>query len=417
VILEFMTLENNFIDLNNENQLSSPFQGLKELTRLDLANNSITNIFEDFTLESLKLLNLSYNKIERFKTDELNNINAAEIDLTHNLIQEVEFDLEVNNDIKILLNYNPIQCNCKVHKFVKHLKAGNGNPSNPSVSIDELRCASPENLVNTAVIDVDPFDLLCPLDNEDTSIKKCPKGCDCSIRYEDKHVLLECDSTVDFALMPLPSPMMNYVASELTITHNNLTELPILMESRNKSGYGIVTNLTLNDNALSTISLENLPPALNVLNVRNNQLETFNETVRIFLSNITSLKLSLGGNPWRCDCTNKGFVSFVQQQIRDNKIADPNDITCDNGETLVNEVDVSKLCSESENLLIMILCIITAIMGLGIGGFAALYYKYQKQIKMWLYSHNLLLWFVTEEELDKVCCFSIQKIVAIHQET
>jgi hypothetical protein len=210
-------------------------------------------------------------------------------------------------------------------------------------------------------------------------------------------------------MLPLPSPMMNYVASELTITHSILTELPILMESSNKSGYGIVTNLTLNDNNLTAISLENLPPALNVLNVRNNHLETFNETVRTFLSNITSLKLSLGGNPWRCDCSNKGFVSFVQQQIRDNKIADPNDITCDNGDTPVNEVDVSKLCSESENLLIMILCIITAIMGLGIGGFAALYYKYQKQIKMWLYSHNLLLWFVTEEELDKVCCFCHSK--------
>jgi protein toll len=51
--------------------------------------------------------------------------------------------------------------------------------------------------------------------------------------------------------------------------------------------------------------------------------------------------------------------------------------------------------------MIIIASIILAVTSIVIGTFMALYYKYQKQIKMWLYSHNLCLWFVTEEELDK----------------
>lgn len=400
-MLETISLENNRISFT---ALASPFQRLSQLTMLNLANNSINYLLEDFTLESLQMLNLSHNHIEVLYVGALNNIKTQEIDLTFNKIMEIGYDMDNYEPKLVRLDNNPIACDCRIHKFVNYLKNANKDQvSKPVVTFNmhELRCAEPERLADIKVTDIDPIELICPLDSKYTSVAKCPKDCSCFVRPEDMHILMECDASLDFSMVPA---LKNHL-TELTIASSNLTDLPVVItlpDGKNQTGYELITNLTLRDNQLTSISLENLPSKLNTLDVRNNRLETFNETVRNFLSNATSMKLSLGGNPWRCDCSNKEFVDFVQEMDKLHKIVDASNVLCDNGKNLIKDVKLSELCSESENLLIMILCIITAIMGLVMGGLAALYYKYQKQIKMWLYSHNMLLWFVTEEELDKV---------------
>lgn len=45
--------------------------------------------------------------------------------------------------------------------------------------------------------------------------------------------------------------------------------------------------------------------------------------------------------------------------------------------------------------------IVIALMGVIVGVAAALYYKYQQEVKIWLFSRNLCMWLVSEEELDK----------------
>ena len=290
-MLEFIELQNNEIVSISP----SPFQRLNQLKEINLANNSITEVFEDFTLESLVFLNLSSNNIFSLSTNDLNNLKVVTIDLTYNQIQEVNFEFVINETTQVLLDHNPIACDCRIYSFINHLKHSNGKKSKPNIHTENLKCAIPEHLAGTKVSELDAYDLTCPLDNEQTSIKKCPEGCDCKIRPEDKHVLLSCNSNFD----PAHLPIIGQNATELMIFNGNLTELPIVRMSENKTGYEFVSNLTVCDNQISSVSIENLPPGLNYFDIRNNQIETLNSSVQYFLGNVSSLKISLGGNPWR----------------------------------------------------------------------------------------------------------------------
>lgn len=397
-MVEFITLQDNQISLRDGDYLqASPFQNLRDLETLNLGNNSITEIFEDFTLESLQYLNLSSNLINSLSTNDLNNLQTKTIDVTYNKIREINFDFDINQTVNVLVDHNPISCDCRLHKFIKHLQTKNGNEAKQKITIGGLTCAEPANMANQTVANIDPMDLVCPLDNKETQIKRCPEGCECEIRPEDSHAIVVCDATVDFS--KLPDARQN--ATELTII-NNSNSSELVLPTTQLSGYELVTHLNLSGNQLKQVMLENFPSKLSNLDLSNNQLETLNDTVMFFLGNISSLQISLEGNQWRCDCTYSRFVSFVNKLIRDKKVKNEDDIKCSDGRPII-EINASELCAKNENKFVMILCIITAIMGLGFGALAALYYKYQKQIKMWLYSHNMLLWFVTEEELDKVC--------------
>jgi protein toll len=174
--------------------------------------------------------------------------------------------------------------------------------------------------------------------------------------------------------------------------NQNMTEMP----GSESAGYQQVTKLYLNDNAIRFVG--DLPPNIAVLELQNNMIESLNESVITALNNSQTLQtLKLSGNPWRCDCNFKKFLSFVQKTYMN--ISDYSDMKCANGQ-YISQLTASALCNE-EKILIAIVSIILAILSLVIGVLAALYYKYQKQIKMWLYSHNLLLWFVTEDDLDR----------------
>lgn len=117
------------------------------------------------------------------------------------------------------------------------------------------------------------------------------------------------------------------------------------------------------------------------------------------LSNSSQIStLTLHDNPWRCDCSAREFLTFVHSNYLE--IPDLSEIMCANSNRTLSSLTPEQLCPTSYRMII-VLCSMTSLFALFVGLAAALYYKFQRQIKVWLYSKNLCLCLVTEDELDK----------------
>lgn len=74
-------------------------------------------------------------------------------------------------------------------------------------------------------------------------------------------------------------------------------------------------------------------------------------------------------------------------------------VTCSKDNRPLSHLSISDLCPASKILIAS--CISIAAFGILVGSLAFFYYRYQREVKVWLYSHQFCLWFVTEQELDK----------------
>lgn len=76
-----------------------------------------------------------------------------------------------------------------------------------------------------------------------------------------------------------------------------------------------------------------------------------------------------------------------------------NNITCTDGRPVVL-MSESDICPMSGAIILAASALI-AILGLLVGAIVAGYYRYQREIKVWLYAHRYCLWLVSEEDLDQ----------------
>lgn len=395
----------------------SPFEYTEKLIRLNLRNNSIKQFSDEWNLYNteLELLDLSHNQIQSIELAQIIKIwnQPITVNLTHNHIKGIYTDrLEyaaVLDDLvataesrvdsapnllwKWLLNYNPINCDCSIMYTVKFLREKPSMERFLKLITDDLKCSTPERLQNQLVRNVKLDDLLCPLDSPLTSTKYCPSMCECWARTSDATGIFNCSNAGLVEVPPLPSLKSERIQLqkyELNIENNRIMALPNYSEP----GYESVTKINARNNSITHVSHENLPQNLTQLDISWNKIQTLDRTVLMRLNYTGSLRLlSLAGNPWKCTC-NSDFMIYVRSH---SKKVDYENITCSNGKFVG---DVSEVCPIDRTLLILG-CVLIALLGLFIGAVIALYYKYQQEVKVWLFAHNLCLWFVTEEELDK----------------
>lgn len=397
---------------------TTPFQNMHKLKKILLRNNSITKFLDDWKTNNaeLELLDLSYNHIQQLDLMVLTVIwsRSITINLSNNRIERItnddfayniiRFDMEKqaekiinerpNIQWKWILNNNPFHCDCTILQFVKLLRGNINVKQYLKLINDELTCTVPAKLINQSVSQIEPNNLLCPLDSPNTTEKYCPAKCDCWVRKNDETIIFNCSNARLTEVPLLPKISTRTLSSlqhyELNIENNFITELPL----SSMEGYDNVVKINARNNSIRFLTVRNLPKNLSMLDISRNKLRTLNTDILQRLNETGTLKkLIIEGNPWKCEC-GSDFLKYIRSH---SEKVDYRNITCHDG-VLVR--DKNEECPMDKALLILG-CVLIALLGFFIGAVIALYYKYQQEVKVWLFAHNLCLWFVTEEELDK----------------
>uniref|UniRef100_A0A0A9XC66 Protein toll n=1 Tax=Lygus hesperus TaxID=30085 RepID=A0A0A9XC66_LYGHE len=392
---------------------SSVFQSSVHLQTLLLSHNRLTRIgYSDWhnTLVKLKNIDLSYNNLSYVNGDDFDFSSGPTINLSFNNISVVDLnELESiaqfkfeglpttqmeNRSSRVTLKGNPLICDCQAFSLMRLLREDMRPEVNYIVTVDsmDLICHEPLILHSKLVKDVDPDMVNCVWDRFEHGTK-CPDKCECRFRPHSSSLIIDCHGrnlTTWPAVLPTPS---NANHTELYLYSNQLSTVPETLHF----SYTNVTHLYLAYNRLQSLNLSHFSPNISVIELNNNNFSTLGRSLKT-LQELKSLKMiALNNNPWKCDCSARDFLHFVQSHYR--RVYHYLNVSCSDGQRLAN-LTTSDLCPISGTA-IGIGSVIIALIGLLIGGLFALYYRYQKEIKVWLYAHRMCLWFVTEDELDK----------------
>ncbi|KOX73247.1 Protein toll [Melipona quadrifasciata] len=408
--LRIAVFSNNYLTFNTATSnpywddygKKSPFYSCTALEELYLDRNNISEIFGDWMISTLylRILDLQFNQITQLSVEDLQFVsNNIKVNLTHNQIkvinlahvEEIAKYQKVPRDVLIFVEANPIKCDCSAYDFLRYLD----KKLHPYVQNyfhiipGHLTCQTPERLADVEVTNLKSKQLKCQISDP------CPDRCTCWLIRDDETFLIDCSyknlTSVPRNIKTLPSHNI-----ELNFTGNELTRMLPLTE------IGLddvqISKLLLSNNNINKISVDELPLNMKVLELHNNNISRLNSDVLQFMKNTSLTELTLHGNPWTCDCDARDFLNFIQTKVIE--IPDSLEITCENMDVPMVKMTATDLCS-TNTLIIIVVSTTIAITGLIIGLLAALYYRYQREIKVWLYAHQLCLWLVTEDELDK----------------
>lgn len=304
--------------------------------------------------------------------------NNITIDLRHNQISFLWLDdapLEPNPDLEgdrvMLLDDNPLVCDCQLYNLAKRLRGKRSGATEPVFDVGRARCADPKPVKGKLVKTLQLSDFMCQIPEK----YNCTSGCICRYRPHTKAIELNClsepkvypsnidlNATFDLQLRGAPASLAL-----------NITQVKTL----NLSGLG-----------MKIIPTGDVPKTVEELDLSNNSLSRI--PMELLERNIT---LRLAGNQFSCDCWYKNDISLAQRWHR--KVLDWERVLCSDGVPL-KKLNPAQLCS--------------AWLAAGVGGTLALFgllvavvvsllYIYSLEVRVWLHSKGC--WTVPEEEIDK----------------
>ncbi|XP_014216225.1 protein toll [Copidosoma floridanum] len=404
------------VDLsNNQLTLASPtvwpysfLLGCASIIDLNLSYNNITQFFIDWRFLSLKNLNLEGNKITYISKSNFDMLRSkTELNLKNNKISTIDLEgLEnlamryqemngLSKELIVKLEDNPLNCDCHLLDFFRYLEHGMDDEvyNYVHISARDMRCVTPPQLKGSPISTIRSEDLRCLTKSNDPS-DACSGKCTCWRIPGRKVLSVDCSHR---NLTSVPSMVNNSEnwSIELNMTGNRLHSTPKM----NNSYLANVTALNLSFNNISDVRVDVFSNSLRDLRLHNNSISRINYYVVQHLYDDDDLlrNLTLHGNPWICDCETRNMLNFVQKKLTTYKL---HDVTCRENNRKLSEVTADELCEGMIKFIVFVAFFFAACIAVG-SALAAFYFKYKMKIKMWLYSKQCCLWFVTEAELDK----------------
>lgn len=363
------------------------FKNKHRLREVILRDNAMTHVIWDQGYESIEKIDLSENQIEvlDFSSPFLTNGSTYfNLDENNSTSLRIHADnLQANVNFTISLANNQFHCDLSLSSLLKTKE------TIPQINVlfENAACSQPKSMRGRLMKDVYKKDLKCAYDFFFLD-------CSCVQETTDKHVLLVNCSHIG----PRPTPDLN--AIEIKIPHDikvenlqfnfeniSLKTLPVLPLTFK---YEVSAIFAANNKILELLP-GNINESIKTLDLRNNELKELSADVIQKILKIDNVYLS--GNPWTCDCSHIEFFNMMKTLER--HVMDYEHLACSGYSKSLAELRAFEVCF---NWPLVAGCSVGFAM---LAVIVALFYKFNKIIKIFLYAHNMCLWFVTEEELDE----------------
>uniref|UniRef100_A0A8D8XC32 Protein toll n=1 Tax=Cacopsylla melanoneura TaxID=428564 RepID=A0A8D8XC32_9HEMI len=387
------------------------------LKTIKLSNNRISRIDMEWILNmnGLETLDLRWNNITSIPDYVLSTVSSnMTMDLSYNQIEIVDFtstpavsDKKYDSKRRnIILNENPIACNSSnydLFRFIQGMMVPLETDKSTAIQFEtnNINTCKPSN---TSINTVDPTKLTCD------TVAGCPSSCKCSYSPHYDQMTVNCTSAnlthmpqhlnitlEDKRAIPLNSRKTNRTI-KLILRNNSIQDF--LKDSPEIYAWVKVLDLSFNKIKDSKDILQHLP-RLETLNLSHNHLESLSRDyiskLSVLSPNISSLFLS--GNKWKCDCNITDLHNFLSLNKKEI-VKDSKEIMCD--DLRLYEMEEEDFCPPQNTKYsnIVVVCIVLATLGVLFGLLVACFYKYQHEIKVWLFAHQILLCWVSEEDID-----------------
>ncbi|KAF2361522.1 Leucine rich repeat 5 [Trinorchestia longiramus] len=393
------------LDLSDNRLTLEDSLALNQLTSLEelyLANNLVTSVLSDaldiFT--RLKILDLRNNSLTSLSDRDLSFMSQnVTLLLQDNSIARVSTTKSLgfgssDKYISVFLGGNPLNCDCVMYSFLTTAQMIPPFPLNRpfNLIVKDARqafCAQPENFMDVSLSEVDASKLVCEY--------SCSFECPCDIRQHDYFILMDCSG---LGLHHAPTFTEKYdrvkkhYKLSLDLSNNLYENVSFLIEPEFEN----LVNLDLSNNTVSELNETYLPLQLRYMDLSFNNFTTMSQEFVDYL-NGTGMTLHLGSNPWSCDCELKSFHEFLRNNYE--LVRDRQQVVCAEGEHPIDELTTEDLCSfyhRPAALASIVVCTFVLILVAVL--VTAAWFRHKEMVKVWLYSHNLCLWAVTEQEID-----------------